>query len=236
MTRPLLRIESLRTWIDTGSAVVHAVDGISLEIAHGETTALLGESGCGKSVTALSIMRLLPDAGRVVDGTVELDGENLLTLPETRMREVRGARIAMIFQEPMLSLNPVMTCGAQIAETLRCHTTLAGAALDARVLELLNAVGIPDPGRRRDEYPFQLSGGMKQRVMIATALACDPELLIADEPTTALDVTIQAQVLDLVRRIRAETNTAVLLISHDLGIIAEMCERVVVMYAGRVVE
>ncbi len=236
MAKPLLKIENLRTWIDTGSAVVHAVDGISLEVQHGETVALLGESGCGKSVTALSIMRLLPDAGRVVDGAVELDGENLVALPEKAMREVRGARIAMIFQEPMLSLNPVMTCGAQIAETLRCHTTLKGAALDARVLELLNAVGIPDPERRRDEYPFQLSGGMKQRVMIATALACDPELLIADEPTTALDVTIQAQVLDLLRELQRSRRMSMLLITHDLAVVAGMAHRIAVMYAGEIVE
>jgi len=236
MPRPLLRIENLRTWIDTGSAVVRAVDGISLEIAHGETLALLGESGCGKSVTALSIMRLLPDAGRVVDGAVELDGENLLALPEKRMRAVRGARIAMIFQEPTLSLNPVMTCGAQIAETLRCHTTLAGAVLDARVLELLNAVGIPDPERRRGEYPFQLSGGMKQRVMIATALACDPELLIADEPATALDVTIQAQVLDLLYELQRSRRMSMLLITHDLAVVSDTAHRIAVMYAGEIVE
>ena len=233
---PLLRIENLRTWIDTGDAIVRAVDGLSLTIGHGETFALLGESGCGKSITALSVMRLLPEAGQIVGGTVELDGENLLALPETEMRKVRGRRIAMIFQEPMLSLNPVMTAGAQIAETLRCHTDLEGAALERRVLELLDAVRIPDAARRRNEYPFQLSGGMKQRVMIAMALACDPGLLIADEPTTALDVTIQAQVLNLLRDLQRRRRMSVLLITHDLTVVAEMAHRVAVMYAGEIVE
>ena len=236
MSDALLRVDNLRTWIDTGSAVVRAVDGISFEIGHGETLALLGESGCGKSLTALSLMRLLPDAGRIVSGSVTLAGEELLALPENRMRDVRGARVAMIFQEPMLSLNPVMTCGAQIAETLRTHTGLEGAALDARVVELLDAVGIPDPRRRRSEYPFQLSGGMKQRVMIAVALACDPELLIADEPTTALDVTIQAQVLDLLKKLQRERKMSMLLITHDLAVVAGMAHRVAVMYAGEIVE
>src|SRR3990172_5487219 len=187
-------------------------------------------------MTALSVMRLLPDAGQVVSGTVELAGEDLLRRPEMGMRDMRGRRVAMIFQEPMLSLNPVMTVGAQIAETLERHTGLAGAALAARVIELLHAVGIPDPARRRTEYPFQLSGGMKQRVMIAMALACDPELLIADEPTTALDVTIQAQILDLLRELQKTTGMSVLLITHDLAVVAEMAQRVAVMYAGEIVE
>jgi peptide/nickel transport system ATP-binding protein len=234
--RPLLKVENLSTWIDSGDAIVRAVDGLSLSIAHGETFALLGESGCGKSITALSVMRLLPEAGRIVGGAVELDGENLLALPESAMRNVRGRRIAMIFQEPMLSLNPVMTSGAQIAETLRCHTGLQGAALERRVLELLDAVRLPDAARRRDDYPFQLSGGMKQRVMIAMALACDPELLVADEPTTALDVTIQAQVLDLLRELQRRRRMSVLLITHDLAVVAEMAHRVAVMYAGEIVE
>ncbi|OGA54614.1 MAG: ABC transporter ATP-binding protein [Betaproteobacteria bacterium RIFCSPLOWO2_12_FULL_62_58] len=233
---PLLRIENLRTWIDTGETVVRAVDGVSLAVERGETFALLGESGCGKSVTALSVMRLLPDAGQIVGGTVELDGENLLALPEIAMRDVRGARIAMIFQEPMLSLNPVMTAGEQIAETLRRHTDLEGADIERRVLELLDAVRIPDAARRRHEYPFQFSGGMKQRVMIAMALACNPELLIADEPTTALDVTIQAQVLDILRELQSRRRMSVLLITHDLAVVAEMAHRVAVMYAGEVVE
>ena len=233
---PLLKIENLSTWLDTQDAVVRAIEGLSLEIGRGETFALLGESGFGKSMTALSVMRLLPDAGQVVSGTVELAGEDLLRKPETAMRDIRGRRVAMIFQEPMLSLNPVMTVGAQIAETLERHTRLAGAALAARVIELLNAVGIPDPARRRTEYPFQLSGGMKQRVMIAMALACDPELLIADEPTTALDVTIQAQILDLLRELQKTTGMSVLLITHDLAVVAEMAQRVAVMYAGEIVE
>ena len=235
-TRPLLRVENLRTWIDTGDTVVRAVDGVSLAVERGETFALLGESGCGKSVTALSVMRLLPDAGEIVGGTVELDGENLLALPEIAMREVRGARIAMIFQEPMLSLNPVMTAGEQIAETLRRHTDLEGADLERRVLELLDAVRIPDAEQRRHEYPFQFSGGMKQRVMIAMALACNPELLIADEPTTALDVTIQAQVLEILRELQSRHRMSVLLITHDLAVVAEMAHRVAVMYAGEIVE
>ena len=233
---PLLSVRNLRTWLDAGSGVVRAVDGVSFDVHRGETFALVGESGCGKSMTALSIMRLLPEAGGIVGGTVELDGRDLLQLPESAMREVRGGRIGMIFQEPALSLNPVMTAGAQIAETLRRHTDLTGAALEARVLEVIEAVRMPDAARRRYEYPFQLSGGMKQRVMIAMALACDPELLIADEPTTALDVTIQAQILELLRTLRTELDTAIILITHDLGVIAELADEVIVMYAGKVVE
>jgi len=236
MTGPLLRVRDLRTWLDAGEDVVRAVDGISLDIARGETLALLGESGSGKSMAALSIMRLLPDNGLIVEGAVELDGVDLLRLPETGMRNVRGRRIAMIFQEPMLSLNPVMTAGGQIAEALRRHTTLRAAQLEARVIALLEAVGIPDPARRCHEYPFQLSGGMKQRVMIAVALACDPELLVADEPTTALDVTIQAQVLDLLRDLQRQRGMAMLLITHDLAVVAENADRVAVMYAGQIVE
>jgi peptide/nickel transport system ATP-binding protein len=236
MNGPLLSIENLRTRIGSGDSAIRAVDGLSLEIARGETFALLGESGCGKSITALSLMRLLPDGGHIVGGRVKLDGEDLLVLPEIEMRNVRGRRIAMIFQEPMLSLNPVMTIGGQIAETLAHHTDLRGAALDRRVLEMLDAVRIPDAGRRRNEYPFQLSGGMRQRVMIAIALACDPELLIADEPTTALDVTIQAQVLDLLRELQKNRDMAILLITHDLAVVSEMAHRVAVMYAGEIVE
>ena len=236
MTRALLSIRNLSTWLDSNDEVVRAIEGLSLEIGRGETYALLGESGCGKSMTALSVMRLLPDAGQVVSGSIELDGDDLLRKPEVAMRDIRGKRVAMIFQEPMLSLNPVMTVGAQIAETLERHTGLAGNALDARVIELLDAVGIPDPARRRLEYPFQLSGGMKQRVMIAIALACDPELLIADEPTTALDVTMQAQILDLLRELQARRGMSVLLITHDLAVVAEMAQRVAVMYAGEIVE
>ena len=234
--RPLLSVKALRTHLDSGDAVVRAVDGVSFDVHRGETFALVGESGCGKSMTALSIMRLLPDAGSVVGGAVELDGRDLMQLPESEMRDVRGRRVGMIFQEPALSLNPVMTAGGQIAEALMRHTSLAGPALDARVLELLEAVRIPDAGRRKDEYPFQLSGGMKQRVMIAMALACDPELLIADEPTTALDVTIQAQVLDVLRALQKTRRMALMLITHDLGVVSEMAHRVAVMYAGEIVE
>lgn len=232
----LLEVTDLRVLLHTGRQPVRAVDGLSLAIHPGETFALLGESGSGKSITALSIMRLLPDAGEIVHGSVRLNGDELLTLPESAMRKVRGNRIGMIFQEPMLSLNPVMTTGAQIGEVLLQHSGLRGAALQTRILELMRQVGIPDPARRMAEYPFQFSGGMKQRVMIAMALAGKPELLIADEPTTALDVTIQAQVLDLMRGLQQQENMAVLLITHDLGVVAEMAHRVAVMYAGQIIE
>jgi peptide/nickel transport system ATP-binding protein len=233
---PLLAIDGLRTWVDGGDSVVRAVDSVGLVLERGETLALLGESGCGKSMTALSVTRLLPDAAEVVAGTVRLDGSDLLDLPEKAMREVRGARIGMIFQEPMLSLNPVMRIGAQVEEALHRHRRMAAGAARARALELLQAVGIPDAPRRMDEYPFQLSGGMRQRVMIALALACDPDLLIGDEPTTALDVTIQAQVLDVLRGLQRSRGMAMLLITHDLGVVAETAQRVAVMYAGEIVE
>ena len=236
MKAPLLKINGLSTWLDGNEEIVRAIEDLSIEIGRGETFALLGESGCGKSMTALSVMRLLPDTGEIVGGTVELDGVDLLAKSEKDMRDVRGRRVAMIFQEPMLSLNPVMTVGAQIAETLARHSALQDAALNARVIELLNAVGIPDPARRCGEYPFQLSGGMKQRVMIAIALACNPKLLIADEPTTALDVTIQAQILDLLMDLRDEFRMAIMIITHNMGVIAETADRVLVMYAGRVIE
>ncbi len=236
MSAPLLEIRDLRTWIAAGDRVIRAVDGVSLSLDRGETFALLGESGSGKSLTALSVMRLLPDAGRVVGGEVRLEGTDLLALPERAMRDVRGRRIGMIFQEPGSSLDPVMTAGDQVREVLDRHLGLRGSAADRRVLELFEAVGIPDPRRRMDEYPFQLSGGLKQRVMIAGALACEPELLIADEPTTALDVTIQAQVLGLLRELQQRTGMAVLLITHDLGVVAEMAHRVAVIYAGELVE
>ena len=232
----LLKVTGLTTLIRGGAAPVRAVDSISFEIAAGETFALVGESGCGKSMTALSIMRLLPEAGEIAGGAVELAGENLLDLPESRMRDVRGRRVAMIFQEPGLSLNPVMTVGAQIAEAVIRHTALTGAAVQARVLELLDAVRMPDARRRINEYPFQMSGGMKQRVMIAIALACDPDLLIADEPTTALDVTVQAQVLELLRELQRSRGMAMLLITHDLGVVAQMAQQVAVMYAGEIIE
>jgi peptide/nickel transport system ATP-binding protein len=237
MTKPLLHVESLQTIFQSSGGIVRAVDGISFEISPGETLALLGESGCGKSMTALSIMRLVPEpVGRIANGRILLHGEDLLALPEVSMRDVRGKRIAMIFQEPMTSLNPVLTIGQQIGETLVRHTAVRGAAMQARVLELLDAVGIPDPKQRFGEYPHQLSGGMKQRVMIAIALAGEPELLIADEPTTALDVTIQSQVLALMRRIQKDMGMSILLITHDLGVVAEMADRVAVMYAGQIVE
>jgi peptide/nickel transport system ATP-binding protein len=234
--RPLLSVRGLRTELTAEDGVVRAVDGVSFDVRRGETFALVGESGCGKSMTALSIMRLLPDAGAIVGGSVELDGQDLLQLPESEMRNVRGRRAAMIFQEPALSLNPVMTAGGQIAEALQRHTRLAGAVLEARVLELIEAVHIPDAARRRHEYPFQLSGGMKQRVMIAMALACNPELLIADEPTTAVDVTIQAQVLDLLKELQRSRGMSMMLITHDLGVVSQMAHRVAVMYAGEIVE
>ena len=232
----LLELDGLRTWIDSAAGTVRALDGVSIEVARGETFALVGESGCGKSMTALSVLRLLPEAARIVAGSVRLAGEDLLGLPEAAMRGVRGRRIAMIFQEPATSLNPVMTVGSQIAEVLVRHTALRGAALQARMLELLQAVGIPDPERRLQEYAFQLSGGMKQRVMIAVALAAEPDLLIADEPTTALDVTIQAQVLDLLASLQRASGMAILLITHDLGVVAQMAHKVAVMYAGEIVE
>ncbi len=235
-TKPLLRVRDLRTQIHGDGPPVRAVDGVSFDIAAGETFALVGESGCGKSMTALSLMRLLPDAATITGGVVELDGQNLLVLPESQMRDVRGRRVAMIFQEPGLSLNPVMTIGAQIAESVSRHTALSGAAVDARVIELLDAVRMPDAARRVNEYPFQLSGGMKQRVMIAMALACDPALLIADEPTTALDVTVQAQVLELLRDLQRSHGMAMLLITHDLGVVAQMAQQVAVMYAGEIIE
>ncbi|MBI5604888.1 MAG: dipeptide ABC transporter ATP-binding protein [Deltaproteobacteria bacterium] len=236
MNRPLLAIDHLRSWIVTAGGIVRAVDDLSLDIRRGETFALLGESGCGKSMTALSIMRLLPEAGRIVGGTIRLDGFDLLTLPETEMRTIRGKRIGMIFQEPMLSLNPVMTIGNQVAEMLQQHTALRGETAAGRVKELLEAVGIPEATRRSKEYPFQFSGGMKQRVMIAMALACDPDLLIADEPTTALDVTTQAQILDLLQGFQKRAAMSILLITHDLGVVSEMAHRVAVMYAGEIVE
>lgn len=233
MSPPLLEVRGLATTLGESTRVV---DGVDLLIRPGETFALLGESGCGKSMTALSLMRLLPASGRITDGEVALDGEDLLRLTEGEMRRVRGGRLAMIFQEPQTSLNPVMTVGAQIAEAVRLHEGGGPDRVPARVLELMRAVGIPDPRRRVEEYPHQLSGGMKQRIMIAMALAGDPRLLIADEPTTALDVTIQAQVLSLLAGLQAETGMAVLLITHDLGVVAETADRLAVMYAGQIVE
>jgi peptide/nickel transport system ATP-binding protein len=232
----VLQINNLETVLHTPSGPVWAVDGVTLEISKGETFVLLGESGCGKSMTALSVMRLLPEVGEIVGGSARLGDIDLLLLPEIAMRTIRGKRISMIFQEPMLSLNPVMTVAAQIGEVLQRHFDLEDGAAQKRILEILNLVGIPDAGRRMEEYPFQFSGGMKQRVMIAMALAGEPELLIADEPTTALDVTIQAQVLDLLRTLQQQDGMAILLITHDLGVAAEMAHKVAVMYAGEIVE
>jgi peptide/nickel transport system ATP-binding protein len=233
---PLLQINNLKTILHTGSAPVRAVDGLTLQIYKGETFALLGESGCGKSMAALSMMRLLPEAGEIVSGSVKLDREDLLLKSEASMRSIRGKQISMIFQEPMLSLNPVLTVAEQIGEVLKRHLGLHGIALQKHIIEILCQVGIPDATRRMAEYPFQFSGGMKQRIMIAMALACEPELLIADEPTTALDVTIQAQVLDLMRNLQRHKDMAILLITHDLGVVAEMADRIAVMYAGEIVE
>jgi peptide/nickel transport system ATP-binding protein len=232
----MLSVADLVTDLDADGALVRAVDGVSLAIARGETFALVGESGCGKSMTALSILRLLPDNGRVTSGRVDLDGLDVTELPETRMRDVRGRRISIIFQEPSTSLNPVLTVGRQIAEVIERHTALAGDAARAKAVDWLARVGIPDPERRADAYPFQLSGGQKQRVMIAIALAAEPDLLIADEPTTALDVTIQAQILDLLRELQSAQKLALLLITHDLAIVAQMAHRVALMYAGQIVE
>ena len=232
----LLSVRDLTVGFAAGRSLLTAVSGVSFDLAAGETLVLLGESGCGKSVTALSLLRLLPPTGRILAGAVGFAGRDLLQLPEAEMRAVRGGDLAMIFQEPATSLNPVLTVGRQIGEVLERHAGLRGEAAHRRMIELLDAVGISDAARRLGEYPFQLSGGMKQRMMIAMALAGNPKLLIADEPTTALDVTIQAQILDLLRRLQAERGMGLLLISHDLGVVAQMAHRVGVMYAGEIVE
>ncbi len=236
-TAPLLEVDGLKTYFYTRDGVVRAVDGVSFSIYPGETLAVVGESGCGKSVTSLSILRLIASPpGRTVAGRLVFEGRDLLELSEPAMRQVRGNEISMIFQEPMTSLNPVLTIGRQIAETLTLHRGLARAEALLRAIEMLKLVNMPEPERRVTQYPHQLSGGMRQRVMIAMALACNPRLLIADEPTTALDVTIQAQILDLMRKLKEKTGAAIVLITHDLGVVAEMAQRVVVMYAGRKVE
>ena len=232
----LLEIDTLQVHFATRDGVVRAVDGLSFAIGAGETLALVGESGCGKSVTSMSILRLVKEPPGRIAGTIRFDGRDLLRLPEAEMRRLRGNDISMVFQEPMTSLNPVLTVGFQIGETLRLHQGLGRRAAEARAVEMLELVGIPAPARRVREYPHQLSGGMRQRVMIAMALACNPRLLIADEPTTALDVTIQAQILDLMRDLKTRLGSAILLITHDLGVVAEMAQRIVVMYAGRKVE
>ena len=234
---PLLRVENLKTHFHTRDGIVRAVDGVSFDVMPGETLAIVGESGCGKSVTSMSILRLLPmPPARIADGRIEFDGRNLLELSEPEMRKVRGNAISMIFQEPMTSLNPVLTVGRQIAEALVLHRGMSQKEAMARAVEMLRKVHMPEAERRVTQYPHELSGGMRQRVMIAMALACGPRLLIADEPTTALDVTIQAQILELMRELHRETAASIILITHDLGVVAEMAQRVVVMYAGRKVE
>jgi oligopeptide/dipeptide ABC transporter ATP-binding protein len=234
--KPLLEVKDLKTHFFTEDGVVHAVDGVDFVVYPGEILGLVGESGCGKSVTSLSVMRLVSSPGRVLEGEILLDGTDLLKLSEDEMMKVRGNRISMIFQQPQTALNPVFKVGDQIAEVLSIHQDFGKEAGRKRAVELLKMVGIPEPERRAEAFPHELSGGMAQRVMIAMALACVPELLIADEPTTALDVTIQAQILDLVLEMREKMGTSVILITHDLGVIAEMAERVAVMYAGEIVE
>jgi peptide/nickel transport system ATP-binding protein len=233
----ILAVRELRTQFNTLDGVVRAVDGVSFDLERGETLGIVGESGCGKSVTALSILRLIPpETGRIASGSITFEGEELTRLSEEAMKRLRGHRISMIFQEPMTSLNPVLTVGTQIAENVTRHLGVSKKAARERACEMLDLVRIADSRRRLDEYPHQLSGGMRQRVMIAMALSCDPRVLIADEPTTALDVTIQAQILDLMLDLKEKTGTAIVLITHDLGVVAETAQRVVVMYAGRKVE
>ncbi len=234
---PLLKVENLRVDLTTRDGVAPVIDNLSFELEAGHTLGVVGESGCGKSMTALAIMGLLPEkVGKLASGSIWFDGEDLAWASETRMEDIRGNHISMIFQEPMTSLNPVYTIGEQIAEVLRCHMGLGRKPAWNRAVELLDAVRIPNPKSRAKDYPFQLSGGQRQRVMIAMALACEPKLLIADEPTTALDVTVQAQIFDLLRDLARQTGTATILITHDMGAVAEMAERLFVMYAGRKVE
>jgi peptide/nickel transport system ATP-binding protein len=236
-TERVLEVEGLKTYLFTRQGVVRAVDDVSFAAERGETLAIVGESGCGKTMTALSLLRLVPEPpGRIVGGAIRLDGRDLVRLDEAAMRKVRGNEISMIFQEPMTSLNPVMTIGAQISETIRLHQDLSKAAAMEKAVAMLQLVRIPEAARRAREYPHQLSGGMRQRAMIAMALACNPRILIADEPTTALDVTIQAQILDLILDLQQKLGTAVILITHDLAVVAETAHRVIVMYAGKKVE
>ena len=234
---PLLEVRDLQTHFNTQDGVVRAVDGVSFHVDRGETLGIVGESGSGKSVTSLSVMRLIPNPpGKIVGGSIMFDGEDLLQASEEEMRHIRGNRIAMIFQDPMTSLNPVLTIGRQLTESLELHMKMTSKEARNRSAEMLSMVGIPSPMRRLDDYPHQFSGGMRQRVMIAMALSCNPELIIADEPTTALDVTIQAQILELMNRLKNELGTAVIIITHDLGVVAGMADRINVMYGGRVVE
>jgi len=237
VSEPLLAVDDLRVHLFTNRGVVRAVDGVGFTLSAGESLGIVGESGCGKTMTALSLMRLIPSPpARIVSGRIMFDGEDVVALDEPRLRALRGNAMAMIYQDPMTTLNPVFSVGEQIAEAVRLHRDASRAAARARAVEMLELVGIPDPGRCAQSYPHQLSGGMRQRAVIAMALACHPKLLIADEPTTALDVTIQAQILDLMRRLQQELGTAIIMITHDLGVIAELVETVVVMYAGKVVE
>jgi peptide/nickel transport system ATP-binding protein len=237
MGEPILEVSHLRVEFASRHGRAAVLNDVNFALAPGETLGLVGESGCGKSMTALAILRLIPDPpGRITSGAIRFRGEDLVQVPLARMRSIRGKDISMIFQEPMTSLNPVFTIGNQIVESIRLHTTLSGSAARRRAIEMLAAVGIPAPDRRIDEYPHQMSGGMRQRVMIAMALACKPAVLIADEPTTALDVTVQAQILDLLRELQATTGTAIILITHDMAVVGRMADRVVVMYAGRNVE
>jgi oligopeptide/dipeptide ABC transporter ATP-binding protein len=237
MAEAILTVDGLRTYFHTADGVVRAVDGVSFELAAGETLGLVGESGCGKTITCLSILRLVDAPGRIEAGSIlHFGGRDLATLPEDEMREIRGNAISMIFQEPMTSLNPVYTIGSQIAEAVRIHRAVGAAAARARAIEMLRLVGIPNPQRRVDDYPHEFSGGMRQRAMIAMALACDPAVLIADEPTTALDVTIQAEILSLLAELQAQLGMAMIFVSHDLGVVARIADRVLVMYGGQVVE
>ncbi|CAM3571955.1 ABC transporter ATP-binding protein [Cytobacillus oceanisediminis] len=237
MAETMLKIEDLKTYFYGDDGVVKAVDGVTITINKGETVGVVGESGCGKSVTSLSVMRLLHDTpGEIVDGSIEFQGKNLLSFSEKEMRQIRGNEVAMIFQEPMTSLNPVYKIGKQLEEAIQLHLKYDKQKAREHAIQMLKLVGIPRSDEIVNEFPYQLSGGMRQRVMIAMAMACRPKLLIADEPTTALDVTIQAQILDLMRTLREESETSIMLITHDLGVVAEMCDRVVVMYAGKVVE
>lgn len=234
--RKLLEVQDLKIAFRSLDTTITAVSGVSFHVNEGETLGIVGESGCGKSITSLAMMRLLPQATSQIGGSVKFDGQELLTLPEQKMFDIRGRQISMVFQEPMTSLNPVYTIGKQVDEAVLLHNKLSAQEARSRTLEILKKVGIPRAEDMSREYPYQLSGGMRQRVMIAMALVCGPKLLIADEPTTALDVTIQAQILDLMRQMRQETGSSIIMITHDLGVVAEMCERVMVMYAGQVVE
>jgi oligopeptide/dipeptide ABC transporter ATP-binding protein len=236
MSEPILAIDNLRTEFQTRAGIVRAVDGVSFSVNAGEFVGLVGESGCGKSVTAMSVLRLLSSQGVTLRGSVRFRGQELISMSERDLRSIRGNRIGMVFQDPMTSLNPVLTIGEQISEALRLHRKVSRETARTATIAALEEVAIPDAARRFDDYPHQLSGGMRQRVMIAMALACDPELLIADEPTTALDVTIQAQILELIERLRSQRNLAVLLITHDLGVVAEFADKVCVMYTGKIVE